>query len=179
MPEFALPSARDLMSSTDCLLRPDMDLLDAIDTLLRYRASAAPVVSEAGALLGMLTEKDCLRILSRLTYESPGSPGAVEEFQSPITTVCEPDMDLFRVAALFLDNNFPVLPVEEDGKLIGTISRQNMLTGIQALRDSVVRMQKQFELEAGRQADRPRGIEQMQRKAASWSPDQLVRVFGR
>lgn len=179
MTDFSLPTARDFMSTGGCTLTADMDLLDAVDRLIAHNCSAAPVVGGGGELLGMLTEKDCLRILARLTYDSPASPGVVSEFQSPVACICEPDMDLFRVAKLFLDNNFPVLPVEEGGKLIGTISRQGMLRGIQALRDQVAIMQKRFEQEAGRQADRPRGIENMQRKAASWSPEQLVRVFGR
>ncbi|MCG8461363.1 MAG: CBS domain-containing protein [Holophagales bacterium] len=179
MADLSLPSARDLMEPADCILRGDMDLLDAVDQLLSHRKSAAPVVGESGELEGLLTEKDCLRILTRLAYDSPASAAIVRELQSEIVSVCEPEMDLFRVSDLFLQNNFPLLPVAEQGRLLGTISRQRMLQAIQELRYQVVRLQDRFERSAGKQADRPRGIESMQRTASSLSPDQLVRVFGR
>lgn len=179
MPSIDLPKARDLMSSADCILAPDQDLLDAIERLVARGVSAAPVVDANGNLVGMLTEKDCLRVLSRLTYDASGA-GRVSDFRSGIPCVCEGGMDLFRVAELFLQNNFPVLPVvEEGGKLIGTISRRQMLDGILRLRGQAEKLQHRLESQAGRQADRPRGIENMQRTAAGLSPEQLVRVFGR
>ncbi|MEM8934357.1 MAG: CBS domain-containing protein [Acidobacteriota bacterium] len=178
MNDIHLPTARDLMSSADCLLSPDQDLLEAIERLVARGLAAAPVIDENGACTGMLTEKDCLRVLSGLTYESAG-PGRVADFASAIPCICDADMDLFRVAELFLQNNFPVLPVEHEGQLIGTISRRQMLDGILQLRHQADRVQRRREAEAGQQSERPRGIEHMQRTAAGLTPDQLARVFGR
>lgn len=173
-----LPSARDCMTSPVCVLSPDTYLLEAIEQLVQHRVAAAPVTASGGAVLGMLTEKDCLRILSSLTYDH-GQDGQVGDYMSSVARSCDPTMDLFRVAELFLQNNFPVLPVQEHGRLVGVISRWGMLRVIQDLRSSIERAHTSFESVAGRQADRPRDIESRQRAAASTSTDQLVTLFRR
>lgn len=178
MTETALPTARDWMSTNILAVAPDDDLFDAINRLLGHHYAAAPVVDEDGNLQGMLTEKDCLRILSHLTY-GEGLEGVVGEYQSAIRAICEPGMDLFRVTELFLSTNFPLLPVVERGKLVGVISRRDALRGIRAFREELLKQQRDRERMAGHQADRPRSIESLQRAAGSGSRDQLVRLMGR
>lgn len=179
MPELSLPTARQWMTSPDCILKPTDRVLDAIDRLVEHGLAAAPVVNENNKLVGMLTEKDCLRILTSITYELGWELGLVSDYLSPIVATCEPDMDLFQLAELFLQNNFPVLPVTDGERLVGTVSRKSMLKGIQVLRRGLERTQKSFEEKAGRQADRPRGIENMQRAAAGHSREELVQLFKR
>lgn len=178
MTETVLPTARDWMSTHVLALAPGDDLFDAIDRLLGHGCAAAPVVDEDGNLQGMLTEKDCLRILSSLTYADE-LEGVVEEYQSAIRAICEPGMDLFRVTELFLSTNFPLLPVVEHGRLVGVISRHETLRGIVAFRAGLLKQRLERERVAGHQADRPRSIEGMQRAAGSGSRDQLVRLMGR
>ncbi|MDA8016446.1 MAG: CBS domain-containing protein [Thermoanaerobaculia bacterium] len=179
MQDLVLPAARQWMTSPQCVLKPSDRVLDAIDRLVEFGMTAAPVVDDQGKLIGMLTEKDCLRILASVTYEHGWELGLVADYLSSDVVACEPDMDLFQVAERFLQNNFPVLPVVEGGDLLGTISRQDMMKGIQTLRRSLERTRKSFEERAGHQADRPRGIENMQRAAAQHSPKQLVQLFRR
>ncbi|MEM9555887.1 MAG: CBS domain-containing protein [Acidobacteriota bacterium] len=178
MAELRLPMARDFMVSPPAILSPETYLLEAIDRLVEVNVGAAPVVDADGCLRGMLTEKDCLRILSSLTYDA-GQDGQVADYLSPVARPCEPSMDIFRVAELFLQNNFPVLPVEENGSLCGVISRAALLRGIQTLRTRLEREHSSFESVAGRQADRPRDIAARQRAAADATPEQLVRLFRR
>lgn len=179
MSTLELPTARDLMATKKLVIDCQGELLDAIDQLIAHQLPAAPVVDEHGKLCGILTEKDCLRILASLTYDPDPGHGIVASYQSEVKAVCDPSMDLFRVAELFLSNHFPVLPVVENGELVGTISRFAMLRGIQMLRSITERKQKEFEKNAGHQADRPRSIEALQKAAASSSPDQLSRLLGR
>ena len=179
MQDPALPAARQWMVSPLCILKPSDRVLAAIDRLVEFSLAAAPVVDDDGKLVGMLTEKDCLRVLTSVTYEHGWELGLVADYQSAIAVVCEPDMDLFQVAELFLQNNFPMLPVADHGTLLGTISRKAMMKGIQSLQRSLERTQKSFEERAGTQADRPRGIESMQRAAAGHSRQQLVQLFKR
>jgi CBS domain-containing protein len=158
---------------------PEDDLFEAIDLLLENHFAAAPVIDEDHCLLGMLTEKDCLRVLSNVAYEDDLLGGSVRDFQSAIRALCEPGMDIFRVADLFLSTNFPLLPVVEDGRLCGVVSRRDLLRGVGAFRKQIDRERFALESAAGHQADRPRSIESMQRAAANQSRDQLVRLFGR
>ncbi len=103
----------------------------------------------------------------------------MRDFESAIRIVCEPDMDIFGVADRFLSCNFPLLPVVEGEKLVGVISRRDALRGVEQLRGSYVRKSRRFEQVAGNQANRPRGIENLQRAAANHSTPQLVQLFGR
>jgi len=179
MIDLNLPTARDWMIPSPFVLSPEIDLFDALDLLVKYGVAAAPVVDRQHHLLGMLTEKDCLRVLSNVAYDGDLKGGTVEGYMSKVRVICEPQMDLFRAAEMFLATNFPILPVVESGRLIGLISRQNMLRGIQELRRRLDRRRQALEDTAGRQADRPRSIESLQRAAGSQTRDQLVRLFGR
>lgn len=180
MDDFPLPTARDWIQKSPFNLAPDDDLFDALERLAKYHVAAAPVIDSHGKLIGMLTEKDCLRVLSTVAYEGDIKEGRVADYQSPIRVVLQPSMDLFRVAETFLATNFPTLPVVDDGRLIGLISRQAMLRGILDFRVALLKRLAQAEAGAGRQADRPRSIEHMQQVfARAGNRDQLVRLLGR
>ncbi len=176
-----LPTARDCMTPRARVLafKPEQDIFEAMAKLLENHFAAAPVVDADNCVLGMLTEKDCLRILSNLAYDEDIEGGRVRDFQSAIRLACQPDMDIFGVSNRFLECNFPLLPVVEDGKLVGVISRRDTLRGVQELRRRLDRARRKLEESAGHQADRPRGIESMQKSAASQSREQLVRLMGR
>lgn len=178
--DFAIPTARDWTKASPFDLKPGDDLFDALERLAKHNAAAAPVIDDEGNLLGMLTEKDCLRVLSTVAYDGDMKEGNVGDFMSSVRVVVRPEMDLFGVAEQFLATNFPLLPVVEGEKLVGLISRQSMLNGILTLRERLFRGLARAEAEAGRQADRPRSIESMQRVfARAGNRDQLVRLVGR
>ena len=123
-----VPKARDLMEEVRFTFAPDMDLMQAIEELARQGVSAAPVVDSQRCLRGILTEKDCLRLLyDSALHRSRG--GRVADFMSKIDEALEADMDIFRISEVFLHNNFPMLPVVERGRLVGCITRHHMLRG--------------------------------------------------
>ncbi len=179
MYDVELPTARDCMTSTVLSLNPEQDVFDAMAQLLKHHFAAAPVVDKDRRVLGMLTEKDCLRILSNFAYDDDLEGGKVSDYQSPLHQTCEPGMDLFGVVDRFLSTNFPLLPVVENGKLVGVISRRDTLRGIQEMRRRLDLARVKLEKAAGRQADRPRSIESMQRTAANRTKEQLARLMGR
>lgn len=173
-----IPTASELMEDVDLEFSPEMDLLDAVDELARHKASAAPVVDETQHLLGMLTEKDCIRILTGSAFYRPRG-GKVEDFMSEVRIAIEPEMDLFRVSELFLGNNFPMLPVVDEGKLVGCITRQHILRGILDLTHAWRQVQSKLEEEAGEAVERPSSIQDLQEVFSKYSKHQLVRRLGR
>ena len=66
----SVPRASDLMEEVRMTFAPDMDLMQAIEELARHGVSAAPVVDSQRCIRGVLTEKDCLRLL----YDSATRP---------------------------------------------------------------------------------------------------------
>ncbi len=126
-----LPTVRTSMDRRVPVLRPDVDLLDAIGFLLRHHVTGAPVVDDQGHLVGMLTEKDCLKLITMgADHDLP--QGTVKDFMSTEITAISPDTDLYFAAGLFLKSEFRRLPVVEDGKLVGAITRLDILRVIRA-----------------------------------------------
>ena len=172
-----IPTAGDALSKYKIVLRPDEDLLAAIDVLVRKRCSGAPVLSEDGELVGILTEKDCLRLLSNSAYGEL-SGGTVRDYMSNVKVTLTSDMDLFSVAKAFLGTNFPVLPVVDQGKLVGRVSRLDLLGQIKELERKILREQSRAERDRKEQ-NNPSSIESMQRVASSHTPGQLAELLRR
>lgn len=170
-----VPIARECMAGWYVILRPDMDVYEAIDLLASKRASGAPVVDADGMLLGVLTEKDCLRVLTNSTYGELAT-GAVADYMSEVKHTLTPEMDLFTVAREFLATNFAVLPVLEGGKPVGRISRQNMLR-------TIIQMQKQIRDTKAKVEDdlrakqRPSSITDLQRLVGSTPPEAVAALM--
>jgi hypothetical protein len=91
-------------------------------------------------------------------------------------------MDLLRISKLFLETNFPVLPVMEGGRLLGQISRQQVLQAIQFMarmleKESARRIA--IEAESVGVTRRPRSIQEMQEFYSRSSLEQLIRRIKR
>lgn len=125
--------ARDVMVRDLVKLDPQMDLFDAIDLLLQHEISGAPVVDENGRLLGVFTEKDCLRVLVNAAYEQLPTTRIYAFLETTCQTVDE-NTDLLTIAQLFLSNPYRRLPVVRDGILVGQISRRDILKAVNAVK---------------------------------------------
>lgn len=174
-----IPTASELMTPSRLVLKPETDILEAIDGLVEKKVAAAPVVDGEGCLLGMLTEKDCLRVLSTSAYEDVFQIGTVADYMSAIRVTLEPQMDLFRAAEEFLSCNFPTLPVVDGGRLVGRISRQDMMRGVSTFVSANLRQRRKLLEEQAKGGDRPRSIEEMQQTAARTSRKGLAGIFSR
>lgn len=171
----ALPTARDMMSKWFVVLSPDMDIYDAMDILASKRCSGAPVVDRDKNTVGLLTEKDCLRVLSNDTY-NPLARGLVGDYMSPINNAISADMELFEVASKFLECNFTFLPVMDDGALVGRISRQDMLKWIIKLQRAVTKARADGERELLKK-QHPAGINQLQEIVNEHKPEHVAALF--
>ncbi len=129
-----LPSVRDYMDTTVPTLSPETLVLDAIDFLLGHHVTGAPVVDDEGRVLGILTEKDCLKVVVHAP-EPDKVKEHVADFMTRDVKTIPPNMDVYYAAGLFLKENFRRFPVVENGRLVGAITRYDMLRAIRANRD--------------------------------------------
>ena len=122
-----LPFVGDIMDHSPVKLDQAMQVYDAIEILLTRKISSAAVVDADRALVGILSEKDCLRTLLRAAYD--GLPGScVADYMTREVNTVSPNMDLTTVAGIFLNNSFRrVLVVDDDGRLIGQLTRSHLL----------------------------------------------------
>lgn len=121
---------RDYMAKDLVVFTPETDIYTAIDELVKSGISGAPIVDASGRLVGIISQKDCLRTLANgVFHNAPAGP--VSEYMTEAVMSIGPDMDIFTVADLFLNNVYRRIPVVEDGVVIGQISRRDVLRAIQ------------------------------------------------
>lgn len=135
-------TARDLMTTSLLVFRPEQTLLEAIENLIRWRVSGAPVADADGRMVGMLSELDCLRMLaSDEFYLQQQEEGAlVSQFMSTVGRTIPPDLGIYAISHYFLTSPVRRLPVIEHEKLIGQVSRRDVLRGMdEMIRKRLVR----------------------------------------
>ncbi|MEO9964447.1 MAG: CBS domain-containing protein [Reichenbachiella sp.] len=124
--------AKDLITFT-----PDQEIAEAIDIMLKKRISGGPVLNEKRELVGMLSEKDCLKVLVQSSYHNlPSGKGTVESYMSSNVKTLEMDMDVVACANEFLNTYFRRFPVTENGILKGQISRRDIMRAAQKIKST-------------------------------------------
>lgn len=118
--------ARDIMKTKLFTLRVDMDLHDAAKLLIRHKISGAPVVDANTMLEGILTEKDLMTALIDAVYDDLPSTKVSAYMNRKPFTIAE-DLDILSIAQIFQTKPFRRLPVVTEGKLVGQISRRDVL----------------------------------------------------
>ncbi|MEM8947402.1 MAG: CBS domain-containing protein [Planctomycetota bacterium] len=119
-------TARDFMVKKLVTLRPDMDVIDAVQRLLKGRISGAPVVDAEGRFVGVFSEKCAMQVLLDAAYEQLPS-NEIRLFMDTDAQTIEPDTQLLSIAQVFLLTPYRRLPVLEDGRLVGQVSRRDVM----------------------------------------------------
>lgn len=172
-----VPVVREIMSETRYSIRQDIPAYEGVDFLVDKKLSGVPVMDEAGNLVGFLTEKDALR-LQAVAHQYNLTGSTVKDIMSEIKNALRPDMDLLSAAMQFLSCNFGALPVIEDGRLVGSLTRQDMLLAIRNMHRTKGRA-----LENGKHhlriQDNPTSIFELQALVARSNRAQLAAVFAK
>ena len=132
MTVISTKTVRDYMTTRLLTFTPDMEVMAALRLLVTRGHSGAPVVEDDGRIVGMLSEKDCLKVAVLANYEGV-SPGVVRDFMSTKVASVSPDISLLEVAGRFIDAPFKRFAVVENDKLVGQISRSDVLRAIDEL----------------------------------------------
>jgi CBS domain-containing protein len=142
-------NAGDVMTASMVTVDPDDSVMHAVQRMLKRRISGLPVVDNTGALIGILTEGDLLRRAElgtqkrrprwiefligpgRLAREYVSACGRKvhEVMTTPVHTVSE-DTPLIDVVKIMESNQVKRLPVMCDGRIVGIISRANLLRAL-------------------------------------------------
>jgi len=121
---------RDYMSTRLLTFTPEMEVMNAVHQLVKSGHSGAPVVDASGKLVGMLSERDCLQI-ALVAAQDTCVAGPVSQYMSTNVETVTSDMSLAQLAGLFTNNRqFRRFPVVDNGKLVGQISRSDVLRAI-------------------------------------------------
>ena len=98
-------------------------IYDAMEILLENDITGLPVVNDDMMLVGIITEKDILKLLSVLENDS----AIVEDFMTKEVTSFDQEDDLIRICECLVKNRFRRIPITSQGKLMGIISRKDII----------------------------------------------------
>jgi CBS domain-containing protein len=129
-------TARDIMTEGVITVRPTCTIQEAIELLLAERISGLPVIDDRGRLVGIVTEFALLAV----AYDESIMQDAVSQHMTTDLLTIEASDPIRKVADLCVVHRVRRVPVTEGGKLVGLISRCDVLRAIyEAKRPTAVR----------------------------------------
>ncbi len=148
---------KEIMTKKVFTLKPEDSLADAIKLFRRKKITGAPVLDN-GKLVGIITEKDILTSFALPESPSPVSPppfdfieamlemkmsewdleralerikeGRVEDVMTKDVITIDPDADVSDAVNLMTEHNINRIPVLKNGKLVGIVTRQDLLKAL-------------------------------------------------
>jgi CBS domain-containing protein len=119
-------TARTIMRRPEVALRRLMTIDRVSDHLTKHQLPGAPVVNKLGELIGYVSEFDCLQQLMQSSYYRD-SPSLVEDVMTTKLIMSRPDIALIDLASTMNASRVNVMPIVEDGKLVGAVSRGDIM----------------------------------------------------
>jgi CBS-domain-containing membrane protein len=139
-------NAGDIMTPDVLSVRPDASVVTTAQLMLQKRISGVPVIDDRGNLVGIVTEGDFLRRAETGTgrrrprwiefFMGPGrladeyvrlSGRKVSDVMTHEVQTVPPDAPLEQVVRLMERHNVKRLPVVDNGKVVGIVTRANLL----------------------------------------------------
>jgi CBS domain-containing protein len=128
---------KDHMSTNLITFHPNDTIDHVLIMLTKRKISGGPVVDDTGKLVGIISERDCLKEIIKGKYSNtPSFPGTVSEYMSKDVYTLSPEMTLFDAAGKFLQLKIRRFPVLRDGQLIGQISLSDVVRAFPSLKST-------------------------------------------
>ena len=182
--------AKDVMTRQVVSIAPGASVIEALKLMLDHRISGLPVVDAQGNLVGIVTEGDFLRRAETGTerrrsrfLEFLAGPGAlagdyvrshgrrVDEVMTKVVLTVGEDAGLGDIVALMEKHRVKRLPVMRGERLVGIVSRANLLHALAAIAGEIGPAPQSDE------AIRNRVIAELDRQ--TWAPRHLIDVIVR
>jgi len=129
----SFPKISEYMDTEVPVVSHETPVIEAVDFLLDQKVTGAPVVDRTGNLVGIITETDLLKLLTEGVRGEPPTDATVAEYMTRDVITIPPTVDIYYIAGMFLANKFRRLPVVEDGKIVGAITRYDLLRVVRSL----------------------------------------------
>jgi CBS domain-containing protein len=122
--------AKEIMKTEVKTVKRKTETYEAIRILVENNITGLPVVNDDMTLAGIISEKDVLRLL----YDMEDKPGYVEDFMTEDVVSFDKEDSLIDIAESLIKNDFRRVPILEEGKLVGILSRKDIIACILRLR---------------------------------------------
>jgi CBS domain-containing protein len=121
-------NAGEIMTANPISIKAATPVLTAAKLLADHKITAVPVISEDGSLIGIVSEKDILKLL----YSSNADGITADKIMTKKVTSFELEAELFDLCETFIEHEFKSVPICSKGKLKGMISRHDLIRVIMA-----------------------------------------------
>ena len=126
-------TARDLMTPSVLTVSPELSVEAALRILDENRVTGLPVVDASGRLKGIFTETDRLNLLS--SNRDTGTARVRDVMTRGVITVDE-ETTLEQINQLLLRANVRRVPVMRDGRIVGVVSRRDIVHALRRDEDA-------------------------------------------
>lgn len=115
--------AKDIMSRNLITVKKNTSVFEAIQTLVEHQITGLPVVESGWVLEGIVTEKDFLRLINETTTDEKT---VAQVMTTQVISFQEEDL-VEDICTSLIKNNFRRVPILKGNKLVGIISRRDVI----------------------------------------------------
>ncbi len=114
---------RTIMSTDVITVKRNTPVREVVELLVAHDVTGLPVVDDDRTLVGIITEKDIMGLLA----DGREISGRAEDYMTREVVCFEEDDDLIAVCECLVHNPFRRVPILHWGKLVGIISRRDLI----------------------------------------------------
>lgn len=118
---------KDIATKMVIASRPEMPIYDAIRLMANRNITGLPVVDAELNLVGILSEKDVLKLLYETTDQTDQT---VADYMSTEVISLDENATLTDLCDCIVDGNLRRVPITEDDKLCAIAGRSDVIQGI-------------------------------------------------
>ena len=119
---------KDIMTTNLVLFTVEQSIHEVMNSFIKNKISGGPVVDDRGKLIGVISEADCMKEVSDSRYfNMPILDKSVGHFMTKEVETLPASMTLFDAASRFHETSRRRFPVLDSNKLVGQISRKDIV----------------------------------------------------
>ena len=119
---------KDIMTTNLVLFTVEQSIHEVMNSFIKNKISGGPVVDDRGKLIGVISEADCMKEVSDSRYfNMPILDKSVGHFMTKEVETIPASMTLLDAASRFHETSRRRFPVLDNNKLVGQISRKDIV----------------------------------------------------
>jgi len=122
---------KDYMQANVQAIKVDASVRDVVEHLLKYNLSGGPVIDDNQNLVGFVSEQDCMKDMLNSTFYREETASVASIMRRDVLSVT-PTTSILEIAETMLGNKPKNYPVIDNGKLVGLITRRQILQALTA-----------------------------------------------
>jgi len=119
----------EIMQHDPVYARTGQLLIDVVEILTKHKTTGMPVIDDNRKVVGFISEQDCIHSMLETSYFCEGNP-SVDEVMSSTPLTVSPKDSVVDLARTMGRDKPKVYPVVEDGKLVGLVTRNDVLKAL-------------------------------------------------